>query len=81
MILIAWFLSIYGSFYLGYELDKLRKRLTDVEDLVKAYRDRNVVKEQESPSQIIDPDDLAQQVLLEHKRKMKALNPDKDDYA
>ena len=74
MLYIAWFLSVVMSFYAGYKLRDLTKKIEVLQEVVKEKIDKP--KEPEEPkSQVIDPLDPVQTAMYEHELLMKRLNP------
>lgn len=72
-IIPAWVLSLIAVFLLGYYLRGLKKKLADIEEVLKSKVDKKPEVE-EPVSEIIDPLDPVQQAIYEHKVMMDKLN-------
>lgn len=72
-LVLAWVLSWIAAAFGGYHYRKLVEVVNKV--LLEVSKTQQKEEEQET-STLIDPDDIEQQVRLEHKARLKALNPD-----
>jgi len=71
----AWILSCIATFWLGYFLRGITKKIAELEKVVQSKVDRKPPPE-EPKSVLIDVYDEVQTMLYEHEQLNKRLNPD-----
>lgn len=74
-IIPAWIVSCVATFWLGYFLRGITKKIAELERIVQSKVDRKPPPE-EPTSTLIDPLDEVQTMLYEHEKLNKRLNPD-----
>lgn len=72
MIYITWILSLVAVFLLGYFSREIIERIKKLETEIK--KTLQPTEDEESPSVLIDPDNIEAQVRWEHKQNLKKLN-------
>lgn len=70
----AWIISLVAAYFLGYHIAGIRKKVIELEEVIKLKVDKQPEVE-EPKSTLIDPDDPVQQAKWERERMMERLNP------
>lgn len=71
MVTLAWLLSIWLAFSLGYGVKDIRKRVESLEENIKQKIDK---PKDEPESELIDPLDEVKEAQYQQQQEMKRLN-------
>lgn len=69
----TWFVSLLATFFLGYYLRGLSKKLAELEQAITMKVDKKPVVE-EPKSTLLDPTDEVQEAMYQHQQMLKKLN-------
>lgn len=72
-IIPAWILSCIATFWLGYSINSLKRKIAIVENKLDNKVDK-YVKPEEPRSELLDPDDEVAEAMYQHKVMMDKLN-------
>lgn len=78
MISLAWVLSVLAGIYVGYKYNRLEQSVKFIYSKIEERQAKRLEKEAETPSEFLDPDDIATQVKLQHRQNLEKLNPDRN---
>lgn len=74
-IIPAWVVSCIATFWLGFYLRGLAKKVVELSQELTMKVDRKPQPE-EPKSTLLDPDDPVQEAIWQHQQMQKRLNPD-----
>ncbi len=74
-IIPAWIISCIATFWLGFWLKGLAKKVIELQEVVKSKVDKKPPVE-EPKSELLDPDDPIQEAIWQHKQMQRKLNPE-----